>query len=118
MPGLLGPRQGMLGGPHALRQVPKPGNPGQPSPMMSMGGGGPGGAAPGGYGSDEAALNQFGPGGLLWRQIAQGMINPNKGGHLSVLDPKYMAGFLTKDTASLLPTRYQNAFAAKNKKGK
>ena len=114
MAGLLNPqRSGLLGGsPTMIRQIMTPGTPGTGAPFM--GGSMMGGMdEPAARGTDEWALQNFGPGGLLWRQIIGGMATSKN--PLSVLDPSKAGKYYTDDTIGLLSPRIQRGYKKASK---
>ena len=113
MPGLLNQQQrpGLLGGGYnPIRQVAAGGSPGQPSPMMQMGGGM---GDPNQYGSDAWALQGGGPGGLFWRQLMRGMTQSKN--PLAILDPAKANKFWSDETIGILRPEFQRAYAKGNK---
>jgi hypothetical protein len=84
-----------------------------------MAGGGPGGG--GGSTGDPsqasaAALQQYGPNGLLAQQMYQAMM---KQGPYALMDPKNASQFFTPMTIGGLAPRYQDAYQQQTKaKGK
>jgi hypothetical protein len=103
MPGLLGQSSGGLLGSPQIRQTTIPGA-GPTGPgwmhMDQSGQGGPNGA-------NDRALQQYGPNGLLWLQMAQAMM---KKGPYGLMDPKNAGQFFTPMTIGGLAPRYQDAF--------
>lgn len=112
MPGLLNPQRGgglLGGGYNPIRQIAAGGSPGQPSPMMQMGGGM---GDPSQYGSDAWALQGGGPGALFWRQLMRGMSGKNP---LAVLDPAKAGKYWSPETIGILRPEFQQAFKKANK---
>lgn len=66
------------------------------------------------YGSDEWALQGSGPGGLMMRQLVQGLV-ANQGDPMAVLDPQNASSFFSPETAPLLRPEYQKAFQKKGR---
>ena len=111
MPGILNQRRGtgLLGaGAPMIRQLSVPqGSP--PGASVGMGGGmvaGRGNGSAGGQpepGTDAWAMMYYGPGGLLWRQIAQGLM---KGGN-KIFDPSMAGKYFTPATRGGLGPQFQ-----------
>lgn len=57
------------------------------------------------YGSDEWAAQNYGPGGLLWRQIMGGLSSKNP---YNVFDPAKADRFFSPDMLGFLGPQYQD----------